>query len=815
MTTRRSASFVALIAMLVAVLVPVTAFANQDADDHLSEDTEVREGNEEGSEGSEDTDETTEPEVAEGTPGTEAIGAVEVTEAVPDETTDHEQPEVGESSISATATMTARVVKEWYDNTGEEVDDPQLLGTLDATFEVELRQGDPDAESWTHTRDNTTLVSSTTVTTSGATPTFVTFGIDGPVESYIIYGREISTDMGDSGCTHTFPRLPRDGDFGWRSLSESSDNRFSNGIDCREQLPFELTKIWLDEQGEETDPPSDLGGWNVGAWEPDDTGGDGFGDQIVRLEGPEPSTFTATATVASGTEYTVVEDDLPDGWYALPADDCEDFWRDDNDYGNVASQQLSSYPNFGTDDWWTVSGNTTHVVCNQRELPEITVVKDWIGDEEGFGTATFDIRFWSDRSAGSMSRGLGLSPDDAPPASSLVASATGVTSGTPVPIPVDRNPDFITIHENVDGASCDWGPAGVEDTFTLDDTSSFKSLQASQAPQGDWVEDLSNWNGTSFTVTFTNEVDCPSTSTSVPSSASVDVDKVWEVDGVVVDAPADAAPSFEVSLTNSLGIPVGGSPRTVADGGTASFPGLTAGSTYDVSVEEDADSLPDASVFADEGQTCEFAGSTVEVSSATVTAPGSVTATVTNAYECSAVLGEIEVSVDVAVDKVWQTPDGDPIDVPDTVSAVFMVEVFEAGSDMATATITDVAAGEVVTFDGLVDGDEYVVAWTETAAPEVFELGDETCILAHDGSTTSGEQRVTAGDLDALSFDAVNVYDCEGPEVLDELEVIASEAEIARTGFDAGTLLTLGLLLSMIGLMALRLGRRREQTTAT
>ncbi|MFP4311526.1 MAG: hypothetical protein ACLFS9_06030, partial [Nitriliruptoraceae bacterium] len=89
---------------------------------------------------------------------------------------------------------------------------------------------------------------------------------------------------------------------------------------------------------------------------------------------------------------------------------------------------------------------------------------------------------------------------------------------------------------------------------------------------------------------------------------------------------------------------------------------------------------------------------------------------------------------------------------------------------------------------------------------------EETEVLGELEEANDAEQEEAADDDELEEVERVGVRNSDTTEVADTTDV---GVELSRTGFDAGTLLTLGLLLSMIGLMALRLGRRREQTTAT
>lgn len=154
-----------------------------------------------------------------------------------------------------------------------------------------------------------------------------------------------------------------------------------------------------------------------------------------------------------------------------------------------------------------------------------------------------------------------------------------------------------------------------------------------------------------------------------PVEASVEVVKVWTLDGDTIAPPEDVAPSFEVTL--------GGTTRTLTGAGIEVFGGLEDGATYDVDVVEDPDSLPDAEELF--GEDCELVSSAVVLSSDTVTAPGSVTATVTNAYSCPDVLDVVLVAVDFEAGKSWfrNTAEG-PVEfaeAPTGAAASFEVEL--------------------------------------------------------------------------------------------------------------------------------------------
>lgn len=87
---------------------------------------------------------------------------------------------------------------------------------------------------------------------------------------------------------------------------------------------------------------------------------------------------------------------------------------------------------------------------------------------------------------------------------------------------------------------------------------------------------------------------------------------------------------------------------------------LFAGVEYDVTVEEDPDSIPEdpGDLFGlDDDQVCELAETTIEGDETATpgTEDHAAEVTLTNAYECTEVLSTT--SVEVAIDKLGEAPD--------------------------------------------------------------------------------------------------------------------------------------------------------------
>ena len=116
-----------------------------------------------------------------------------------------------------------------------------------------------------------------------------------------------------------------------------------------------------------------------------------------------------------------------------------------------------------------------------------------------------------------------------------------------------------------------------------------------------------------------------------PVGSSVTVTKVWNVDGA--SPTVGFVPEFTVTLGDLA-------PQTIAAGGVAAFTGLTAGTSYSLSVVEEP--VPSAAELFGEESDCEFIRSAVDGPDR-LTAPDRVEIVVTNFYTCeTAVLEEVE-----------------------------------------------------------------------------------------------------------------------------------------------------------------------------
>lgn len=118
--------------------------------------------------------------------------------------------------------------------------------------------------------------------------------------------------------------------------------------------------------------------------------------------------------------------------------------------------------------------------------------------------------------------------------------------------------------------------------------------------------------------------------------------------------------------------------------------------------------------------------------------------------------------VRVTIGKDWV---GDLEGAPEGAAPRFTISVGDTSQEVGT--------GEVATFDGLLPGASYTIAWKELAsslpAPFLDEAGN-LCTFDEDASRTSGEETFVAGGLMALdaevpmvqafSFTAENAYDC-------------------------------------------------------
>jgi LPXTG-motif cell wall-anchored protein len=289
--------------------------------------------------------------------------------------------------------------------------------------------------------------------------------------------------------------------------------------------------------------------------------------------------------------------------------------------------------------------------------------------------------------------------------------------------------------------------------------------------------------------TALNDYECTPPSI-LTTQASVEVVKVWTLDDEVVPAPEGVELAFDVTL--------GSTTRTMSGVGTEVFTGLTPGTSYPVSVEEDLSALPDADTLFGVG--CELVSSDLVLSATSVTAPGSVTATVTNAYECAEAQDEVLVAVDVEAAKTWyQTSANDPVALEQApAGAEPSYEVVITGPDAEQVLEAELAAGDSLTVPELVEGASYLVTWEEIDPLEEFDLDGATCTWSEEDSTFVGSETFVAGEIDTVCFTGVNVYECI--EVEDEV--------LPQTGASTIWLGVLGLLSLGIG-GGLLGGRRR------
>lgn len=319
-------------------------------------------------------------------------------------------------------------------------------------------------------------------------------------------------------------------------------------------------------------------------------------------------------------------------------------------------------------------------------------------------------------------------------------------------------------------------------------------------------------------------------------SASVTVVKAYEgLDEFIEDGQITItdSPQFEVGLR--LGATPVGTAQTVAAGVAANFSPLSANTTYTVDVSEVEDLVTLSYDVVDEDGnegTCSWDGVTYAPETATVTATsagGSVTITATNSYTC--VFGVVEEAPEPAIDLVKTAVDG--VDVDEDGN---LIVVFEPGDTEKTVTYRFVVTntGDEALVAGTFTDDKIGGLTDEFVAAVVAEYGN--AILPVGGSVTfTADHVVTVADFDdAGLLTNVAIVTAEGVEsgegvsadddetvnvieVLDETTEVDDPAEeeevevIAFTGSDSGLLLTLGLLLSMMGLGALMLGRRRAQ----
>ncbi len=525
-------------------------------------------------------------------------------------------------------------------------------------------------------------------------------------------------------------------------------------------VDLSVDKLWFDTDGTTTTAPA--------------------GGPFVTVTAGQASTTEdgPALSLPPGTSYTVSED-LPAGWAEIP---CK-------------SVELAGVANSGTGTFTLGEQDTVHRVCNQQIPPDgdtITLIKQWF-DPSGEPTevassltAQITVSFVDDDLADIVTDVHDTEVVSIPRGSAITVTETGTPAGwSQIDCPAD------------DGAN---GPAPTR--IDQPDTYVFCNQQDPTPPNG----------GTT------------------PTSRRGEVTVTKTVTGEAEAIPTDATFTFAVacgSLTETI---------TLTDGESDTLRNIPAGRTC--TVTETGNAGADATTWRINGE-LERTGDGTTTDAFTVRSRDRITVTFTNEY--AEVLSEIDLVPDISV--VKSAIDG----VVDGEDGTLVVELLLGRSAPVTYRYVVTNIGE----DDLLDLtllDDKLGDLTEQLIEAVEEVyGD--AILPVDGSVTvTAVHEVAIGDADPTTGQLTNVVDVtgtgvdSGTEVTDQdhetvtvteiggvivrppddtddpvipiskptTEVLPISQKLPVTGLTTGGLVGLGLLLSMIGAMVLRLGRRRE-----
>jgi LPXTG-motif cell wall-anchored protein len=520
-----------------------------------------------------------------------------------------------------------------------------------------------------------------------------------------------------------------------------------------------IVKQWYDEDGELTEVSSELTAEITIDFEGDKA------DKVVHVND------TKTVDVPADATFTVDETASPAGWTEIT---CP----------QIIETATKTAP----------EPQETFTFCNQEDGDEgngdktITIIKQWY-DEDGELTEV----------SSELTAEITIDFDD----DTLEDIVVDVNNTKTVDVPADA-------------------------TFTVDETASPAGWTEIDCP----ADDSRNGYDTvpqqlreiREAFTFCNqEEDDTVTIISTPRTGEVTVEKV--VVGDVDDVPADAEFSFTLECGTSVN-----EEFTLVDGGSETVTGIAANSDCTVTETEFGDAVGTSWVITGDA---EGAGDGDVTDQFTVGSNDEVTVTFTN--EFASVLEEVEVAPDIsivksAVDGVRVADDGtlEVVFGPGTSSKSVTYEfvITNIGEDDLTElTLMDDKIGDLSeAFRGAVIT-EYGVAVlpvggavTVTAIHDVtlddFEDDTLTNVATVTGIGVESEATVTDNDDETVvSIEVLGQIETEEPTVtpvVDTTETVAAE-QLPRTGFDTGTLTSLGLLLAAIGAGVLLLGRRREE----